>query len=296
MKREGREESPYRQRNTGAVLLAITLLFSFQGCQEKKLEQEQDKSLEQLRVLVSAKNWDAVEMAKTIGDPSVAVLEASTQDTNEDVRALSVACVAEVRGAQTVQLMLRALADPVLNVRIQAVLGLERHATENETPQLLTYLEKEDEDALRERTTLLIGRLGDTSAVSVLLSLRSKEKDSVLIEKMTWALARLSHKESTQRILSELKAQAAIRRYTALLGVEYLNDPGVAKHLLPLFDDREEVEPDGPAHLGRYRRIRDVVVSVIASITGRKFSFDASERRKFSEKEIDEVRTYLLTL
>jgi HEAT repeat protein len=295
-KQEERGQLQFRRYRILVLFFVAALVFLFLRCQEKKMQDERDTRLERLDSLVAAKDWQAVEQAKRIGPSAFSLLDRSSHDADEDIRALSLACLAEVAGEKSLSIFVQALADPVLNVRIKAVLALEKHATKEQGQQLLAYFQKENEAVLQERAILLVGRLLDTNLLPRLVALRGNESDAAIAEKITWSLARLNERESLKSILLDLKSTTTMKRYHAVLGIEYIQNPRLAKELSQVLDDREKVEPDGPAHLGRYRGIRDVAVSVVATITNHKFSFDTSERRKFSETEIDEVRKYLLGL
>jgi len=183
-----------------------------------------------------------------------------------------------------------------MDVRVQALLGLEKHAGKNQSSDLITYVQKEEEEVLRERAILLIGKLDESQIVNELIALKNIETDPIVNEKINWALSRLGYNESLEALRFKLDSDLTSDRYEALKEIEYINSYSFAKELLPLLNDSTEVEPAGPIHLGRKRGIRDVAVSVVAKITNQRFSFNAKEREKFSEKQIEEIKSFLKTL
>jgi HEAT repeat protein len=252
--------------------------------------------MEEFTNLVQQNDWDAVEIAKTVDDSVIGFLQATLSKGDEEQRALSLACLSEIQGYDPIPDMIISLSDSEMDVRVQALLGLEKHAGKNQSSDLITYVQKEEEEVLRERAILLIGKLDEPQIINELIALKNIETDPIVNEKINWALSRLGYNESLEALRFKLDSDLTSDRYEALKEIEYINSISFAKELLPLLNDSTEVEPAGPIHLGRKRGIRDVTVSVVAKITNQRFSFNAKEREKFSEKQIEEIKSFLKTL
>lgn len=250
-------------------------------------------TIKQLEDRIVAKDWDIVENIKTLGAEAIPTLKKFLENDDGEIRELSLMCMAEIGGEDVRAIYLERLQDKDINVRRTAIGLLEENYSLNILPQLINDLQLNQDEFVRAKIALLIGRIGERGIIPQLKDAQSKESDESVKENISLGLARLGEFAEQQKVLKKLESASTNSRHEALLNLEYINNKEYIYKISLLLDDKSGVLNTAPEPFKNIIRVCDVAVKVIAVICNQPFSFAADELRNYSDTEINEVRQYV---
>lgn len=242
---------------------------------------------------VESKDWDVVSAMKNA--PSVIVdglVELSTSPDGE-IRELVLWCLNEIGGSRALQVFLQSLTDRREDIRDLAVQFLQEHHDTENLPELFSQLQSNPDEFVREQIALVIGRIGDPSAIPVLERVLQEGQPDPIPGAIRLALARLGHSESRAQILSVLRESSVNARRQALRDFEYIADKREVGQLLHLLDDTRDAMNVAPSGFTSFIRVCDLTVDVLDAVLEHPFSFPAGELRRYSEDELSEAKQVL---
>jgi len=283
-----------RRKAALGFLMAGVLASCGAGIQARK----GDADMEALKAQVLAKDPAAALRARQLGRPAAAVLVPLASHEDAGVRRVALNCLRDVGGAEAVKVFLQALADDDPQVAGSAAKGFDRHFDAGHAPALLQAYDKAPEPQARQEIALFLGRSKNVDPKELRKRLAA-EKEGEAVEGLVAALARLGEKEAQEEFVRKLHASKERSRLHWIEHARYVHAPWLLKPLAPLLDDKEvlvrhgqDLKPDRQIAL----RTCDLVVNLVASISGRKFSFKVEESSQYADAEIDEVRKFLKTM
>jgi len=156
-----------------------------------KMEWDPSASDEDDRItyLISNERWD--ELIKT-GTPAVDKLIDAANDDDENVRAKSAWTLGEIKDPTAIEPLIEALKDDDTTVRAEASLALEHMGS----PSVQPLIESLEDKALRKKSLVLLGKIGDERAVAPIVK---KLNDWNLNVEAAEALAALGWKPASER-------------------------------------------------------------------------------------------------
>lgn len=250
-----------------------------------------------LKQRILAKDWEAVEEASKIGPGGAPSLTDVIASPDPEVRRLAFTALGEMGGEPAAALLVKGIEDEDLNVRTMAMAGLDRCATPAVKAPLEAILPRSEDEVIRSRVALLLGRIGDDATSAALAAREKVESDPEAAASVRLALARLGDRKKRDEVIAELGSTTARARYAALKKIAYIADPRLLHHLLPLAADAAGAQNIAPSHAPPLMmRIMDVVVTVTAEVTRHRFSFDATQKRLYTGPEIAEVKAHIASL
>jgi len=253
-------------------------------------DKEPNMSAQMLEQRIVAKDETAPALAAQLGAAAEPVLVRLARHSDPEVRELNVAAIRETAVPQRVRLLIEALADRDINVRSAALRALSARADGASVPALLEPAQRNADPFVRGEVALIIGRLGDMSAVAPLSGTLSVERDGDVKRKLVLALARLGDTGARGTVKSALASSDPQARLDAVMDYEYVGDPKLLVDLRPALADTAEVLNVNPPHARpNLIRLCDVAVNVIANVAQLKLPFNGVERRRFEPSEIAEV-------
>jgi HEAT repeat protein len=211
------------------------------------------------------------------------------QDGNGNVRELAIMCLNEIGGPRAAAVFVEALSDTYLAVRSRAVAYLMTHNSPDLLQPLLVRYDSATDPILKARIPLVIGKLGNPDAVPELKQRSSQSPPPDAARSIGLALARLREQPWLDQVVQQLQSPDARVRHQGLRDLEYLGQPDLLRHVVPLLQDRTPVVNVGPPPSVVWLRVCDAAVIAIARVTGRRFSFNALVERPFTDAEIAEV-------
>jgi len=251
---------------------------------------------QQLESQLQQGSAEAAQTAKAMGGNALPILIQYSRNESDLSREAAMEGLAAVGGDQALQALVAGLDDESAGVRAIAAHLLRENATPGLIPALRTVLARTGDVAVRGAVALMLGRLNDTPSVAMLDKMLGTETDGDARKKMHLALAHLGEQRQIDEILTALQThgvgtayQDARVRYEAIADLEYLQDPRLLTHLLPLLDDREQVKNLGSEPYPLWHRVCDRAVDAIPVITGQALPF-ATGGRNYSESEVQQAR------
>jgi HEAT repeat protein len=280
-----------------ALLAALLLLPISVAMPERNQRQTEGKKMAPSDVVtnVKRKNWDIVEQPGTVGPDAVPALLPLLSDPDNQIRELTVQCLAMAGGPAAVEGLMKALNDRIETISAAAVRGLARHAGPGEVPALTAQMASNNNEYVREQIALLLGRTGDAANIRPLAARKPLEKDAGARHAMSLAMARLGDVPSKDELRGRLRANDAAMRVAALRDLPYVNDRALLADAAPLLADERPGLNIGPSHGPYFIRVCDVVVLVTAEMLGNVFTFEVS-RRRFTPEELAAARKVLTGL
>ncbi len=252
--------------------------------------------------MVRAVDPRALAAARAAGPAAVPALASLRAEPDHEVRHLAAFCLVEAGGEAAVAPLVLFLDDDLPRVRRAALDGLLRHAGPGATDVLGPLLRFHDERATadeRRLAALVAGRVASGGAVDV-APLRARyeaEKDPEAREGWTAVLASLGDERARKAFADGLLAAREQRLARFLRDyARAIHQPWLLKPLRPVLARREAVAFRGHGLDPEALRGCDVAIPLVASISGRRFSFPTDGPRRFTDEQIDEVASYLSRL
>lgn len=249
------------------------------------------EDLQMLTQRILNKDRTAILLARQSGSAASPELLPLLKNPDPEVREVALYCLDEAGGPDALKGMLNSLLDDDAQVRAAALQGLNHHPDPSIYDGLLAAYDRSQEPYARQQILLLLGRVASSNGVSDLKRRCAAEQDADAQEGCVVSLARLNDSDAQKEFVRRL--QSPDRRARYLEYCEYIHAPWLMKPLLPILDDKSpmvRVAVDARPDLIQSLRACDIAVNLIASISGRKFSFEISRSINYSDVQIAEVK------
>jgi HEAT repeat protein len=275
-----------------AIILAA-LALAMPGCAAS-----QDKGgpdMETLKAQVLEKNPEAALRARQLGRKAAPLLEELSKNQDEGVRRVALNCFREVGGPEAVKAFLRGLSDEDPQVAGSAANGFNRHFEPTHAAELLAAYDKAPDPLARSEIALFLGRSNGVDLKEFRKRLEA-EKDPEAAEGCVVGLAKLGDKAAQEEYVRRLHASKERERLRFIEHGSYIGAPWIQKPMLPLLDDKNVLVTQGVDARPKdtlLLRSCDLVVNLVAAVSGRKFSFKIDPFKNYNDAEIEEVRRYL---
>jgi HEAT repeat protein len=282
-----------RRGTVVTMLLAALALAALPSC--ASTQDKGDADMETLKAQVLAKNPDAAVRARQLGRKAAPLLAELSTREDAGVRRVALNALREVGGPEAIRAFLRGLADEDPQVAGSAAGGFAKHFEPAHAAELFAAYDKAPEGQARHEIALFLGRSSGVDAKELRKRLEA-EKEPEAAEGLVVALARLGDKAAQDEFVRRLNASKERERLRFLEHVSYLGASWVLKPLLPLLDDSNVLVTRGvdarPKEMVQLRT-RDLVIGLVAVLSGRSFSFKTDPNKNYTDADVDEVRRYL---
>lgn len=148
---------------------------------------------------------------------------------------------------------------------------------------------------VRSTCAYIAGNIGNENIINKLDSFYQKEKDLNVKRDISLAMAKLGDTMHIKQAYDRLNQKDALSRREALEGIKYIDKKGFEKELLKMLDDEGQAYKIDPRN-GKYSRLKDASLNVIAKLYNPPLSFDHRNKNTYSDEEIEEVKTYLTSV
>jgi hypothetical protein len=260
------------------------------------LSQGGERNLQNLIQSVLNKDPSAAILAQEIGPRANPELIKLAQNNDPEVRFIALGCLDETGGEGAAQTFAKALLDIDGSVRNAAIQGLMNHPDADIYNDLLNAYDKSDDETVRKMIPMIAANLDEAINIEDLILRYQKENNPVVKEGLLVALAKQGDVAAQKEFSERLVSSSGQKRREYLEYCEYIGAPWFLKSLIPLLSDKEEmifIGLDSQPQLPQYLRACDVVVELVASITGKKFSFPVGGPVNYTDQQLNEVREYL---
>jgi HEAT repeat protein len=251
-------------------------------------------NIKQVEEMILQKNWEAIEVMAGFDPPSIMpLLTGLARHEDWEVRQLSLMCLNQLKNDKAAQALAEALDDSNSNVRGYAAGLLKENPHPRILPKLLDTVSNHSDDYVRENVALVIGLIGEKSAVKPLKKALITEQNEEVRSNIIQAVARLEDEDGRKVILQELRGGDKKAQFDAIQKVEYINDSALALHIRPFLDDETPILPlTADPERVQFIRMNDAAAKAIAVLLNQPFSFRIEHLRPCTDAEIDEVRTF----
>lgn len=246
-------------------------------------------TIELLEQQISQLNYDARETARKLGKIALPTLLKRFQAESARERALVLRCLAEVKGDEAIQVLVRALQDSEPDVRNTALVLLHTTHSPIAIGPLTEMLNQSPHPLIRGEVARILGRMGAKSSLPAIKEQVQKESDAGAAHKMDLAIARMEDGPARIRVVDRLKNPTPAIRYQAIGDLEFVNDPKLITELLPLLKDEAQVVNVGLEQWPVWHRVCDRAVEAVVSLSGKALSFPTG-KRTYSKDEIQQAR------
>jgi len=245
---------------------------------------------EELVRRIRKKDWNLLEPPIGVPTNAVAAVTPLIIDQDQGVRELAVAVVDKMADPEAKQALFKALADRNEIVRGSAARFLEHHCTAKDVDVLVAHLRSHSDEYVREQLALLLGKLGERSAMRPLQERFALEQWPHAKHAMSLALTRLGDPDHRKAYVLRLNQPDPKGRVAALEDLLYIQDKTLAKEVKPLLDDERDGKNVGPSHGAYWIRVCDVAVNVLDSLLEHPFKFEVSRIKRYSGQEIAQAK------
>jgi HEAT repeat protein len=261
-----------------------------------RLQKRRALLMETLKQQILAKDPGASLRARQLGRAANPLLLDLAKNPDADVRRITLYCLKETGSPESAKQFLASLGDEDVQVAGVAVDGLNKMVDPSFAPQFLLAYDKAGDGFIRGEIALLLGRADKAADPKELLKRQAAEQDPQAQEGLLVALAHLGDKPAQQEFIRRLQSSKE-RNLRRFLGHSLaISQAWVIKPHLPLLDAKDllvHYGVDSRPELDINLRTCDVVVTLVAKLSGKKFSFPVDDAARYTEVQVDEVRKFL---
>ena len=237
---------------------------------------------------------DARDTAARLGRAALPVLLKRSRAESPRERVLVLECLAKVQGDEAVLALVKALQDSEQDVWNTALDLLHTTYSPVAVGPLKKLLMKSPQARVRGEVARVLGRMGAAAALPAIKAQAEKESDKEAAHKMNLSAARLEDGPARKKIVERLSNPDPKIRYQAVGEIEYVNDPGLVKNLIPLFFDEARVVNVGQERWPVWHRVCDRALEAAAALTGKQLPFPVG-RRSYTAEQIQQARELFAT-
>lgn len=299
------------QITIGTLALLITIL----GCSKKPTKtpdvektkavsfhkNESDEQQRKGRMMTSnlileairSKDWTITEKELSIDPVLGPKLVSILDDDDPEVRELALYALNNIGGKEVRHGILKALRDKNINVRSTASRFLMAKYDKEDLHLYLQELSTNEDELVREKIALIIGKIGDQHTIDPLKLQIEKEIDSHAQRAMYLALVKLKEKEAQDKYRNSLIQKPPKELAIALNDYIYINDHVFVPNILPLLEDTRDAVNVAPSNHVHFIRVCDVAVNILDEALEHPFSFKLEEGKRYSIEERNEVKNII---
>ncbi len=237
--------------------------------------------------------WNAVE------DRSAAIptLHKLVFNANAETREIAIHCLTDIKITEVSKITAACLKDSSQEVRRTAITYLISYCDQTVVPDLISNLKNADE-VVRAGVAEVIGRVGSGFHIRNLEQQLKQEPDLTVQKKLRLAMAKLGDTSMKDKIAQQMKVNDSNVRFQAIRDLQYIDDKNLARELLPALDDvgNTYLLSSMDRKPARYARVCDLAINTISVWFKDAFSFEVSNYKNYSEKEIEEAKQFLKKL
>lgn len=244
---------------------------------------------------VLAKDYGVQLAARGAGGAAVSALLPLLGNPDDEVRQLTVHCLAETGDPRAAGGLASALLDAEPEVAMAAARALHRLATPALAQGLLDAMGQASDPTVRREIALLLGRVAGPDAIATLRDRLGREHAPEAAEGLLMALARLGDPDARRTFEERLLDARGMERKTWLDDAEYIGQP-LVRPLEKLLGDTTpvlRVGVDARPDLIDALRVCDLALILIATLSRARFSFPITRAKNYSAAEIEEVRRFV---
>lgn len=286
---------------------ALTIFGSTQDEQKLKILNEIVSKIKDKK----AHYYTAPMDLKGLGAESVPILLNRIDDPDSEVRNMILGAVVDFKknDSSIIPLLIKKLKDEDYNVRITALNGLMGYQLNilkaNKSDEMISNLLKMAEDRIEhsDSAILLLGNIGDTNVNKDLKLILVREKNNPnkidnwyvlkpkIVEASSKVLFKLGDPEEIQVISNYLNNGTVEEKVLGIKCVEYAQRKNFASHIIPLLDDKNEVNNVAPSipNLRIMKHVRDYAANALINLYGIK-DIKSSDRKVFTSDEIIKLK------
>lgn len=233
---------------------------------------------------VTSKDWAVLE--RPLSEQSADEVVPLVRHADAEVRELAVNALDKIGGAAAKEALFQALSDRSDLVRAFAARALHNHVGAGDLQAVIGQMRKHSDDYVREQMALLLGKMGDKTAVVPLQEQMKAETYPTAQHAQSLALAKLGDAVQRQAYLASLKQSDPVARAAAVEDLLYLRDRALALEARPLLNDKADARNAAPSHGHLMVRVCDITIDVLDKVLDHPFPFPIEYAKRYSESEI----------
>lgn len=251
---------------------------------------------EQLIQRIRAQDWNLLEQPARV-DPSAApAIVAVLGDGDRQVRELAIHMLHRAGGPVAKDGIFKALHDEYDIVRAAAARYLHNHCQPDDVGRLVTEMQDNGDEYVREQVALLLGKLGQGTAVEALQQRLEAEDRPHARRAIELALVKLGDATQREAYLQRLRGDQVSARVEAVEELLYLRKRDLAPYVATLLNDFRDGKNVGPSHGPYWIRVCDVAVNVLDDVLDHPFTFEVRGNKRYEPGELREAEAVLRQL
>jgi hypothetical protein len=299
MRSTGGEECGDMGRVAAAVLILISTAASVDCAipsrQRPGIEQERAMSVDEVLKALRAHDWGVIRLAVAAPPSTVAEIERALPQLDDEAREIAVALLVRQNAPNVGQLLLKMTADRNQQVSAGAARGLLVVTDAPRPDAILTALRERENDFVRSRLYLAVGRTKDASKLEELRSIASGEKNREATLDAQAAAVKLGGQPERAAFLERVRTARQDQAVSVSDHLLYINDPKLAKGMLPWLSNRSGVLRLGTDLEPRMARMCDLAAFTAYQL-GIGFQIEPKRIEKFDDKVIANAAAALRAL
>lgn len=214
---------------------------------------------------------------------------------DEEARQLSIEFVAMQDSEYSGRYLLRRANDPSPDVASLAIEKMNSVIHKPKVDDIIATIPSVQDPYIRGELYLGIGERKENDLLGKLRPVAANEKDAEAKLKATAALVKLGGKPEKAEFIEIIRNTVPDDALTMQDHLLYVNNPDLAKGLLPWLDNTEDVMRLGGDRQEMMARMNDVGVWT-ARMLKIKLPFETTKLRNFTQEEIEQTKRILLLL
>lgn len=244
--------------------------------------------------LLEAGDSKAIDIAQQYGPAAISAIEPHLKSPKHLTRLTAIECLDVAGGPQAQPLLIGALRDANEQVRMNAMMGLERNLPYGYEAQLLRAWDTNAtrDGYVRHHIPMLLGKMQASHLGAQLLARMPTDKRQEVHDGLIAGAAKLGEPTAREMIGGLLRDARGARTAEVIELVKYLDDPWVIPYLVPVLD-RREIAVDLSSHRKTLKRREcDLAVDEVMRISRAQFSFAMNPLSQYRDEQIAEVRNF----
>lgn len=240
----------------------------------------------QIVEFIKQKDWAFTEQPVQIDPAEVPALTALCNDSDPEIRELTLYALSGIPGPEARRCILEALHDDDINVRSAATRFVVDNYSDGDVKALHTELSGNPDEMVRESVALTLGKIGDPFSKMAVEDRSAIEIDPDAAHAMHLALVRLKDDKNRKLYAQSLRDADPAIRAKAIQDFEYIQDREFVAHIAPLLHDQHPALDIGPSNKKIFIRVCDVAVNVLDKVLNHPFGFEVDEFKTYTPEEL----------
>jgi len=240
----------------------------------------------QIVEFIKQKDWTFTEQPAQIDPAEVPALMALCNDSDPEIRELTLYALSGIPGSEARSCILEALHDDDINVRSAATQFVADNYSGGDLKALHAELSGNPDEMVRESVALTLGKIGDPFSKMAVQDRAAVEVDPDAAHAMHLALVRLQDDKNRKLYAQSLRDVDPKLRAKAIQDFEYIQDREFVAHIAPLLNDQHPALNIGPSNKKIFIRVCDVAVNVLDIVLDHPFGFEVDEFKTYTPEEL----------